>query len=79
MTEKTKTIVVIESHQQTIIRRTRRMSAAQVVTLPAEPAVQENRNLLGRWWQAVALKSAAVFAPVRGLKRNGNGQPQNKA
>jgi len=51
MTEKTRTIVVIESHEQTIIRRARRTISAQVVTLPPEHAVQEKHKSLGRWWK----------------------------
>jgi hypothetical protein len=79
MTEKTRTIVVIESHEQTIIRRARRTISAQVVTLPPEHAVQEKRKSLGRWWKRVALKSATAFAPLRGLKRSRNGQPKTKS
>jgi hypothetical protein len=79
MTEKTRTIVLIESHEQTTIRRSRRTITAQVVTLPPERAIQEKRKLLRRWWKTVALKSATVFAPLTGLKRRGNGQPENKS
>ena len=79
MTTKTRTRVVIETHEQTTIRRSRRTITAQVVTLPSERAIQEKRKLLGRWWKTVALKSATVFAPLAGLKRRGNGQPKNKS
>jgi len=37
MTEKTRTVVVIESHQQTIIRRSRRTVSGQVLTAGAVP------------------------------------------
>jgi hypothetical protein len=64
MPDKTKTIVVIESHQQTIVRRSRRTVIAQTVTLPPERTVQEKRKSLGRWWKTVALKTATVLAPL---------------
>ena len=64
MTEKTRTVVVIESHQQTTIRRSRRTVAAQTVPLPPERPVQEKRKPLGRWWKTVALKGAIVLEPL---------------
>ena len=73
MTEKTRTTVVIESHQQTIVRRSHHTISAQTVTLPPERAVQEKRNSLGRWWKTIALKSATVLAPLsRRLKTRAN-------
>ena len=72
MTEKTRTVVVIESHEQTIIRRVRRTISAQVGTLPSKRPGQEKRKSLGRWWKTVAVKSATVLAPLaRRLKRGG--------
>jgi hypothetical protein len=84
MPDKTKTIVVIESHEQTIIRRTRRTVSGQVLIGGAvarplgrassdapEPAVMEKPK--GRWWRTVALKGVTVFAPwSRRLKHSGN-------
>jgi len=48
MTEKTRTIVVIESHEQTIIRRSRRTVSAQLVTPPPKDAGQEKTKALAR-------------------------------
>jgi hypothetical protein len=84
MTEKTRTIVVFESHEQTIIRRSRRTVSGQVLTAGAvarplgrapsdapEPAVLEKPK--GRWWLTVALKGVNVFSHwSRRLKRGGN-------
>ena len=68
-----KTKVVIESHEQTTIRRSRRVISSQVVTQPPKRASQENRKSLGRWWKTVTLKSATVLAPLsRRLKTKGN-------
>jgi len=86
MTEKTRTVVVIESHQQTIIRRSRRTVSGQVLTEgavarpsarapsnAAERPVQVKRKSLGRWWKTVALKSATLLAPLsRRLKTKAN-------
>ena len=79
MTEKTRTVVVIESHQQTIVRRSRRTFTTQPVTLPAERPAKKHRAWLGPWWKTVTLKSATVFALLKGLKHSGNGQPKNKS
>ena len=64
MTDKRKTIVVIESHEQTVIRRSRRVTTSQLVTLPATVDVQVKRKSPRRWWTTVALKSATVLAPL---------------
>ena len=40
MSDKTKTIVIIESHQRTIIRRSRRLFSDDVITLPLEHPLQ---------------------------------------
>jgi len=65
MPDKTKTVVIIESHEQTIIRRSRRVIGSLVVTQPPERAGQENRKSLGRWWKTVSLKTAKVLAHFR--------------
>ena len=86
MPDKTKTTVVIERHEQTIIRRSRRTVSGQVVDDGAvarpsgrassdgtERAVEEKRRSPGRWWKTVALKSATVLAPLSGrLKARAN-------
>jgi hypothetical protein len=73
MPDKTKTTVVIERHEQTIIRRSRRTVTAHVRTLPPERVIQEKRKSPGRWWKTVALKSATVLAPLsRRLKTRAN-------
>jgi hypothetical protein len=77
MTEKTKTVVVIERHEQTIVRRSRGTISAQATTqLPARPT-QEKRKSLGRWWKTFALKGATVLKPLSRLKTRAN-QRKNK-
>jgi hypothetical protein len=71
MTEKTTTILVIESHEQTIIRRSRRTMSEQVVAgdagarprLPQPGSLGGVRRCFGVLWRRVALKGATVFAP----------------
>lgn len=72
MTDKTKTVVVIEHHEQTTIRRTRRtMSsgdfpiavepggvARPLARAEAEPVVREKRQSLGACLKTVAIKGA---------------------
>jgi hypothetical protein len=72
MTDKTKTVVVIEHHEQTIIRRSRRtMSSGEVpialepgalgqplAMAQAEPVVREKRQSLGACLKTVAIKGA---------------------
>lgn len=59
MAEKTKTVVVFESHQRTFVRRSRRTvcaraEPAEVLTVsPERPAVRV-RARLRAWWRAVA-------------------------
>ena len=64
MTEKTRTVVVFESHQQTIIRRSRRTVTAQVVPLPTVRPARKEHTWLGAWWRLVSRKGAKVFAPL---------------
>jgi hypothetical protein len=66
MTEKSKTVVVIETHEQTIVRRTTQTVAMQASTqspvarlLVKSPA----RGSWARWWSRAALRSARVLAP----------------
>ena len=72
MPDKTKTVVVIESYEQTIIRRSRRLSSPH---LPKEgefqPLATETSNAAvssTRWfgvrWLAAALKGVKVFGPA---------------
>jgi len=75
MIEKTKTTVVIESHQQTIVRRSRRPISAPVV---AERRAGKTRGWLKGCWKTLTLKSATAFAALTRLKRSGHGQPKNK-
>jgi len=79
MREKTKTTVVIESHQQTIIRRSRRTISAPVVTLPAERRAGKTNGWLKAWWRTLALKSATVFAALTRRKRSGSDQAKNRS
>ena len=78
MTDKTKTVVVIESHEQTTIRRTRRTVSGEVLMeqVVARPDAPESAVVLkpkGRWWLTVALKAANVFSHwSRRLQRGGN-------
>src|SRR5262245_32621313 len=72
MTGKTKTVVVIEHHEQTVIRRTRRtMSSGEspiavepgalarpLARSQAEPVVREKRQSLGACLKTVVTKSA---------------------
>jgi hypothetical protein len=70
MTKKTRTRVVIERHERTIIRSSSSKITAKTAPLPPERPVQEKRKLLGRWWKTAALKSATALAPLaRRLKR----------
>ena len=72
MPDKTRTVVVIESHEQTIIRRSRRTVSGQVVAddAGARPRLPQpgsadgvGRRCFGALWRRVALKGATVFAP----------------
>jgi hypothetical protein len=76
MTDKSKTVVVIESHEQTIIRRSRRTVSGEVLMDGACPDATEHSVLekpKGRWWLAVALKGVSVFSHwSRRLQRGGN-------
>ena len=79
MTDKTKTVVVIESHEQTIIRRSRRTVSGQVLMDGEGRASSDatERAVLvkpkGRWWLAIALKGVSVFSHwSRRLQRGGN-------
>lgn len=69
MTQKTTTIVVIESHQQTIVRRSRRTVSSELLTQGAssdetERPAKRGRRWLGTWWRKVIKKSATVLAPL---------------
>ena len=64
MTEKTKTTVVIESHQQTVIRRSRRTITTQTTEAPIDITIEEPPKPLSRWWKRIALKGATVLAPL---------------
>jgi hypothetical protein len=86
MTEKTRTTVVIESHQQTIVRRSRRTVSGHVLMDGAiarplgrarsdetEHPVQEKRKSPERWWKTVALKGATAYTTLsRRLKARAN-------
>ena len=73
MKEKTRTTVVIESHEQTIIRRSRRTISEPVAPLPAKRLARKHYAWLGAWWKTVALKGVTVFAPwSRRLKTKAN-------
>jgi hypothetical protein len=82
MPDKTKTIVVFESHEQIIIRRSRRTVSGQVVVDDAEARLGlpepgstgwVRRGCFGIWWRRVALKGATVLAPwSRRLKAGTN-------
>jgi hypothetical protein len=83
MLDKTNTIVVIESHEQTVIRRSRRLVSSQLLTQVAvaqplgiasseapEPSLEKPK---ARWWLAVAVKGVNVFSHwSRRLKRSRN-------
>ena len=72
MTEKIRTVLVIERQEQTIVRRWRRTTSAQAIILSSPHPVQAKRKSLRRWWNRLALKSATVVAPLaRRLKRGG--------
>jgi hypothetical protein len=65
MTTKTRTRVVIETHEQTIIRGSSNKITAQTV-----PTGQPKRNSLGQGWKALVVKGATVLEPLsRRLKR----------
>lgn len=85
MPDKTKTIVIIESHEQTIIRRSRRVISSQlpmqrVLARPIGSASGETERLTKReergfvaWCRTVTLKGFTVFAPwSRRLKHREN-------
>ena len=61
MTEKSRTVMVIESHQQTIIRRSHRTVTAPVVE-PAERTVPDKRKSPERWWKIFTLKTAMALS-----------------
>ena len=63
MTEKTRTIVTIESHEHTTVRRSQRSSTGELESFPPEIVVSEENRAPRRWWKTVALKSARVLAP----------------
>jgi len=74
MTEKTRTVIVIESHEQTIIRRSRRTASSDEVRILAEPAelvppdettIQRKRALLGACLKTVALMSATLLRRLK--------------
>lgn len=83
MSEKTKTTVVTEIHEQTIIRRSRRTVSERVVDAKAaqppgwipsdviEPPVREKPKWPGRLWKTVSLKSATVLEPLSRLLATG--------
>jgi hypothetical protein len=68
MTEKSRTVVVIESHEQTIIRRSRRIVSSELLTQgassdeTARPA-KTDRRWFGAWWRAVTQKGANLLVP----------------
>lgn len=59
MPEKTKTIVIIESHEQTIIRRSRRVTTSHLVSLT--PVRRSGKGLawLANWWKTRMPKGKA--------------------
>jgi hypothetical protein len=68
MTEKTTTVVVIESHEQTIIRRSRRTVSSELLTQgvssdETERPAKKDRQWFGAWWRRVTQKGATGLAP----------------
>ena len=90
MPDKTKTIVIIESHEQTIIRRSRRVSSQLLTqeaqsqtsgTVPSDViglSTSKDRRWGGAWWLAVALKRITVFVPWSGRSKRGVDERRNK-
>ena len=89
MPDKTKTVVVFESHEQTIIRRSRRTVSGQVLTdpiiarqsgrassYPPEPPVLGKPK--GHWWRTVALKGVTVLAQWSRLLKHGGKDQKNQ-
>jgi len=64
MTEKTRTVVTIERHEQTIIRRSHRAITAQAGPLPTVQPARKQHVWFGAWWRAVSRKGVKVFAPL---------------
>jgi hypothetical protein len=68
MIEKTTRVVVIESHEQTIIRRSRRTVSPELLTQGVSSdetarLAKRDRRWLGAWWRTVTQKGAAVLVP----------------
>lgn len=75
MTDKIKTVVVLEHHEQTTVRRSRRVVGSAEMPLATEngplagplgraqakPVLQEKRQSLGACLKEVAMKSAALL------------------
>ncbi len=84
MPDKTKTILVIESHEQTIIRRSRRLISSQLLkpgtaaqplgrSSSAAPELSVPEKPKAGWWLAVAMKGVNVFSHwSHRLRRSGN-------
>lgn len=90
MPNKTKTIVIIESHELTIIRRSRRVSS-QLLTQEEEAqtsasvpsdvtglSTSKAGRWGGAWWLAVALKRITVFVPWSDRSKRGVNERRNK-
>lgn len=59
MAEKTKTVVVFESHERTVVHRSRRTLSeriGQTLTVAPERPAPRGRARLRAWWRAVAPK-----------------------
>lgn len=85
MTDKTKTVVVIEHHEQTIIRRTRRTMSSDEFPIAVEPGAlvrplgraavetdriaQEKRSSLADRLKTIAMKSAPFLRRLKTSKR----------
>ena len=83
MPDKTKTVVLIESHEQTIIRRSRRTVSGEVLmdragAQPDAPAPAVLEKPKGRWWLAVAQKGVSVFSHWSHRLQRGGNERRNK-
>ena len=57
MTDKTKTVVVFESHERTVVRRSHRTLSSEIgQSLTVAPERPAAKGRLREWWRAVAPK-----------------------
>jgi len=81
MPDKTKTVVVFESHEQTIIRRSRRTVSGQVLTdgAVAQPSQRASvRRWLAGYWRTATQKGARVFTPWSRRLKHSRDERRNK-